>query len=158
MTTPDAPSRPITIAFIGLGHMGGPMAANLARAGHSVTGFDVVPQALTVAASNGISVAGSAEQAVGDAELVITMLPSGKHVLSCYIGDGAGGILAAAKPGTLFLDCSTIDVADARAAHATAIKAGQRALDAPVSGGVVGATAGTLTFMVGANPADFEQA
>ncbi|GAA0617970.1 3-hydroxyisobutyrate dehydrogenase [Kutzneria viridogrisea] len=129
------------IGFLGLGNMGGPMAANLAAAGHEVTGYDVVP---------GLGTATDPVQAVRDAEVVITMLPSGRHVLDCY-----ESVLAHAKPGTLFVDCSTIDVTDARAAHQAAVRAGHRAADAPVSGGVVGATAATLTFMVGAREEDF---
>lgn len=147
------------IAFIGLGHMGGPMAANLVTAGHTVTGFDLVPAALDTARANGITVADSAAAAVADAEVVITMLPSGRHVLGAYRGDGsAPGLMASAAPNTLFLECSTIDVSDARTAHDLLVAAGHRGLDAPVSGGVGGATAGTLTFMVGADPADFDAA
>ncbi len=137
-----------TVGFLGLGHMGGPMAANLVRAGHTVVGFDPVPAALEQAVKDGVTVADSAVEAVREADVVITMLPSGKHVLDLY-----DEILPAAKPGTLFIDSSTIDVADARAAHGAAREAGHRAVDAPVSGGVVGATAGTLAFMVG-GPAD----
>ncbi|MDJ0378281.1 3-hydroxyisobutyrate dehydrogenase [Cryobacterium sp. PH31-L1] len=147
------------IAFIGLGHMGGPMAANLVTAGHTVIGYDLVPAALDEARANGITVAESAAAAVADAEIVITMLPSGRHVLGAYQGDGAtAGLIASAGPHTLFLECSTIDVSDARAARDLLVAAGHRGLDAPVSGGVGGATAGTLTFMVGADPADFESA
>ncbi|MEU8824874.1 3-hydroxyisobutyrate dehydrogenase [Streptomyces sp. NPDC048636] len=142
-----------TVAFIGLGHMGGPMAANLVTAGHSVRGYDLVPAALKAAAGAGVEAAGSAVSAVADADLVITMLPAGGHVLDLY-----GGILAAARPGTLFVDCSTIDVADARTAHEQAVAAGMRALDAPVSGGVVGAEQATLTFMAGGGAAEFAEA
>ncbi|TFD02758.1 MULTISPECIES: 3-hydroxyisobutyrate dehydrogenase [unclassified Cryobacterium] len=147
------------IAFIGLGHMGGPMAANLVAAGHTVIGYDLVPAALLEATANGVTVAESAAAAVADAEIVITMLPSGRHVLGAYQGDGsAAGLIASAGPNTLFLECSTIDVSDARAARDLLVAAGHRGLDAPVSGGVGGATAGTLTFMVGADAADFESA
>ncbi|AOW93060.1 3-hydroxyisobutyrate dehydrogenase [Rhodococcus sp. WMMA185] len=142
-----------TVGFLGLGHMGGPMAANLVKAGHTVIGFDPVPSALEQAAKDGATAANSAVDAVRDADVVITMLPSGKHVLDLY-----GEILSAAKPGTLFIDSSTIDVADARAAHDAAGKAGHRAVDAPVSGGVVGATAGTLAFMVGGSVDAFDAA
>ena len=142
------------IAFIGLGNMGGPMAANLVRAGHEVSGYDVVPAALDHARDNGVSVAASAALAVAGAEVVITMLPGGGHVLDAY----RAGLLSAADPGTLFIDSSTIDVDDAHAAQALARAAGHRALDAPVSGGVGGAQAGTLTFMVGADDEDFEAA
>ncbi len=149
------------IAFVGLGNMGGPMAANLVAAGHDVTGFDLVPVALERAADAGVRVAGSAAEAVSGADVVITMLPGGRHLLSAYQGsaDAAeGGLLAAARPGTLFLDCSTVDVADARAANTAAVGAGHRAMDAPVSGGVAGAEGGTLTFMVGAEHADLATA
>ncbi|SDM95580.1 3-hydroxyisobutyrate dehydrogenase [Cryobacterium flavum] len=147
------------IAFIGLGHMGGPMAANLVAAGHTVIGYDLVPAALLEATANGVTVAESAAAAVAAAEIVITMLPSGRHVLGAYQGDGsAAGLIASAGPNTLFLECSTIDVSDARAARDLLVAAGHRGLDAPVSGGVGGATAGTLTFMVGADAADFESA
>ncbi len=145
-----------SIAFIGLGHMGTPMAANLVRAGYSVTGFDVVPAALEAARANGVTIAGSGAAAAAVADVVITMLPSGRDVFAAY--GGAGGLLAAAKPGSLFLECSTIAVTDARAAHDMITAAGHRGLDAPVSGGVVGAEAGTLTFMVGGSTGDFADA
>ncbi|MFC4605777.1 3-hydroxyisobutyrate dehydrogenase [Rhodococcus kronopolitis] len=144
----------LRIGFVGLGHMGGPMAANLARSGYEVIGFDLAPAALEQARRDGITVADSAEAAATGTDVVITMLPSGRHVLDLY----AGGLLAAATPGTLFIDSSTIDVADARAAHDLAVAAGHRAVDAPVSGGQVGATAGTLAFMVGGADDDFESA
>ncbi|MEW1632755.1 3-hydroxyisobutyrate dehydrogenase [Streptomyces sp. NPDC093801] len=144
-----------TVAFIGLGHMGGPMAANLVKAGHRVLGFDLVPELLATAAAHGVEPAPSAVGAVADAEVVITMLPAGHHVLALY---RELGVLAAARPGTLFVDCSTIDVSDARAAHEAAAAAGHRALDAPVSGGVVGAEAATLTFMAGGGPEEFAAA
>lgn len=135
-----------TVAFIGLGHMGGPMAANLVRAGHRVLGFDLAAQAVATAAAAGVEPAASAADAAAPADAVISMLPAGRHVLALYREQG---LLAAARPGTLFIDCSTIDVADARTAHEAAVAAGHRALDAPVSGGVVGAGAATLTFMAG---------
>ncbi|WP_430331896.1 3-hydroxyisobutyrate dehydrogenase [Rhodococcus sp. ACT016] len=144
----------ITVGFVGLGHMGGPMAANLAKAGYIVRGFDLAPAALEQAERDGITVVGSAVEAATDADVVITMLPSGKHVLGLY----EGGLLAAARQGTLFVDCSTIDVADARAAHELLEQAGHRGIDAPVSGGVMGAAAGTLAFMVGGDDEDFEAA
>jgi 3-hydroxyisobutyrate dehydrogenase len=148
-----------SIAFIGLGNMGGPMAANLVAAGHHVTGFDLVPAALEAAATHGVVIAATAAEAVATADVVITMLPSGRQVLEAYTGAGpGGGVLAAAGAGTLFIESSTIAVDDARAAHALAVEAGHRNIDAPVSGGVIGAIAGTLTFMVGASPADFESA
>ncbi|MFI0980612.1 3-hydroxyisobutyrate dehydrogenase [Streptomyces sp. NPDC021093] len=144
-----------TIAFVGLGHMGGPMAANLVGAGHRVLGHDLVPALLDTAAEEGVEPAGSVAEAAAAADVVVTMLPAGKHVLGLYRDEG---LLAAARPGTLFVDCSTIDVADARHAHSAAVAAGMRALDAPVSGGVVGAEAGTLTFMAGGGEAEFAEA
>lgn|SRR5450830_82381 len=145
-----------TVAFLGLGHMGGPMAVNLVKAGYTVTGYDVVPAALEAARAHGITTADTAADAVAGAAVVLTMLPSGKHLLDAYRGGGGTpGLLAAADPGTMFLDCSTINVDEAREASALAVEAGHRAVDAPVSGGVVGAEAGTLTFMVGAPDADF---
>lgn len=140
------------IGFVGLGNMGTPMAANLVKKGHEVRGFDVVASNLDAAAKRGIGKASSASDAVADAEIVVTMLPAGKHVLEVY-----GGILSAAKPGTLFIDSSTIDVGSARAAHDMAAKARMLSLDAPVSGGVGGAEAATLTFMAGGSAAAFEK-
>ncbi|NKX55873.1 3-hydroxyisobutyrate dehydrogenase [Arthrobacter mobilis] len=144
------------VAFIGLGHMGGPMAANLARAGYPVTGFDLVAAALDQAREHGITVAASASDAARGADVVITMLPAGRHVLAAY--QGPEGLLAAAAPGTLFLECSTIAVDDARTAHDLVRAAGHRGLDAPVSGGTAGAEAGTLTFMAGGDAEDFAAA
>ncbi|MFD7785071.1 3-hydroxyisobutyrate dehydrogenase [Streptomyces nojiriensis] len=144
-----------TVAFVGLGHMGGPMAANLVKAGHRVLGFDLVPELLAAAAATGVEPAVSAAAAAAEADVVVTMLPAGAHVLALY---GEGGLLAAARPGTLFVDCSTIDVADARAAHEAAGAAGHRSLDAPVSGGVVGAQAASLTFMAGGGAEEFAAA
>ncbi|MFF4421766.1 3-hydroxyisobutyrate dehydrogenase [Streptomyces sp. NPDC001549] len=144
-----------TVAFVGLGRMGGPMAANLVEAGHRVLGFDLVPELLATAAVTGVEPAVSAAAAAAEADVVITMLPAGGHVLALY---GDGGLLAAARPGTLFVDCSTIDVADARAAHEAAAAAGHRSLDAPVSGGVVGAQAASLTFMAGGGAEEFAAA
>ena len=135
------------IAFLGLGHMGLPMAINLHKAGHSIAGFDVVPAAIDAARAAGLSVADTAVDAVIGAEVVITMLPSGKHVIDAFAGDN--GLLANAAPNTLFIDCSTISVLEAREAHDLAAAAGHRSLDAPVSGGVVGAENGTLAFMIG---------
>ncbi|MET3923306.1 3-hydroxyisobutyrate dehydrogenase [Arthrobacter sp. UYEF20] len=146
-----------SIAFLGLGHMGGPMAVNLVKAGYAVTGFDVVPAAIDTAQAHGVATAATAAEAVAGAAVVLTMLPSGKHVLDAYRGTGGQpGLLATAPAGTLFLDCSTINVDEAREAAGLAVAAGHRSVDAPVSGGVVGAEAGTLTFMVGALPEDFE--
>lgn len=136
------------VAFLGLGHMGAPMAANLAKSGHRVRGYDLV-----VTPGPDLEPAASAPDAVAGADVVITMLPAGRHVLGLY-----DEILEVARPGTLFIDCSTIDVADARTAHERADAAGMRALDAPVSGGVVGAEAGTLTFMAGGGEGEFADA
>jgi 3-hydroxyisobutyrate dehydrogenase len=144
------------IAFIGLGHMGGHMAANLVKAGHRVSGFDLSPAALDAARSAGIDISGSAAQAAAGSDIIITMLPAGRHVIGAY--EGPDGLLAAAAPGTLFLECSTIAVDDARTAHELLAAAGHRGLDAPVSGGTVGAENGTLTFMVGGSETDFADA
>lgn len=153
---PETTAKEGRIAFLGLGHMGGPMAVNLVKAGYSVTGFDVVPAAIEAATAHGIATAGTAAEAVAGAAVVLTMLPSGKHLLDAYRGTGGQpGLLDVAGPDTMFLDCSTINVDEAREAAQLAVAAGHRAVDAPVSGGVVGAEAGTLTFMVGALPEDF---
>lgn len=133
-----------TIGFIGLGNMGGPMAGNLVKNGHTVKGFDLVSANLEAAATRGVAIAKSAADAVADVDVVVTMLPAGKHVISVY-----GDVLKAARPGTLFIDSSTIDVASARSAHTLAAEHKMLALDAPVSGGVGGAEAATLTFMAG---------
>ncbi len=140
------------IAFIGLGNMGAPMAANLVKKDFAVTGFDIVPANLASAAGQGIAAAGSAEDAVGAADAVVTMVPAGQHVLDLY-----RHILERARPQTLFIDCSTIDVASARQAHEMAQAAGMQSLDAPVSGGTAGAAAATLTFMVGGERSAFER-
>jgi 3-hydroxyisobutyrate dehydrogenase len=146
-----------TVAVLGLGHMGGPMAVNLVRAGYRVAGFDVVPAAAQAAREHGVPVVTSAAEAVAGADVVLTMFPSGRHVLDAYRGSaGQPGLLAAAAPGTMFLDCSTINVDEAREAARLAGEAGHRSIDAPVSGGVVGAEAGTLTFMAGGEAQDFE--
>src|SRR5215467_5990047 len=133
-----------TIGFIGLGNMGAPMAANLVKAGNTVIGFDVVAAARQACAQSGLEIAPNGKAAVESADIVITMLPAGEHVRSVW-----AEISPSAKRGALFIDCSTIDVTSARAAHALAADRGIAALDAPVSGGVAGATAATLTFMVG---------
>ena len=142
-----------TIAFIGLGNMGGPMAANLVKAGHSVKGFDLSTDILKTAAGNGISPVTSLDEAVAGADAVVTMLPKGAHVLSVW-----GALVKAATAGTLLIDCSTIDVESARKAHELAAGAGCLSLDAPVSGGTGGASAGTLTFMAGGSDAAFASA
>ena len=141
-----------TIAFLGLGHMGGPMAANLIAAGHTVHGFDPVPAAAQAAREHGATTFGSGPEAVAGADVVITMLPNGDLVKSCY-----AEVLPAAAPGTLFIDSSTISVDDAREVHRLAGEHGFAQLDAPVSGGVKGATAGTLAFMVGGEAEAFER-
>jgi 3-hydroxyisobutyrate dehydrogenase len=137
-----------TVGFIGLGNMGGPMAANLVRAGHDVTGFDLNPAALQALATAGGKVAGSAAEAVAGASVVITMLPAGEHVREVYLNQG-GLVDTVKEAGPLLIDCSTIDVESARVVTATAETAGLAMLDAPVSGGTAGAQNGTLTFMVG---------
>ena len=142
-----------TIAFIGLGNMGNPMAANLVKAGHDVRGFDLLPENLTKAGENAVARAESAAAAIHGAEAVITMLPAGRHVLSVY-----EEIAPKAAKGTLFIDSSTIDVDSARKAHAIAAEHGLPSIDAPVSGGVVGAEAGTLTFMAGGSGEAFSRA
>jgi 3-hydroxyisobutyrate dehydrogenase len=142
-----------TIAFIGLGNMGGPMAANLVKAQHRVRGFDLVPASLDQARADGIDVVASGREAVKDAEVIVTMLPAGKHVLAVW-----ADVLDAAAPGALVIDSSTIDVESARKAHALAGERGLASLDAPVSGGVGGAKAGTLTFMAGGSAAAFARA
>jgi 3-hydroxyisobutyrate dehydrogenase len=132
------------IGFIGLGNMGAPMAANLVKSGEHVLGFDVVPASREASARDGVQIVANARSAVDDAEIVITMLPGGEHVLSVW-----DDIVPRARQGTLLIDCSTIDVESARKAHALAAARGIATLDAPVSGGVGGAKAATLTFMVG---------
>jgi len=144
-----------TIGFIGLGNMGGPMARNLLKAGHKVQGFDVVKANVDGHVAAGGAAAASAVAAVKGAEIVVTMLPAGEHVRSVYTGDG--GVIGAAEKGALLIDSSTIDVGSARAVAAAASKAGFAMLDAPVSGGVTGAEAATLTFMVGGEEKAFER-
>ncbi|APZ54397.1 3-hydroxyisobutyrate dehydrogenase [Salipiger abyssi] len=136
------------IGFIGLGNMGAPMAANLAKAGHEVTGFDVAG-----ATAEGVAQAASGPEAVKDAEVVITMLPNG-----AILRDVASELIPAMAPSAVFLDCSTVDVESARAVAEEAEAAGLGALDAPVSGGIGGAAGGTLTFMVGGSEAAFATA
>ncbi|MGO4706279.1 3-hydroxyisobutyrate dehydrogenase [Microvirga sp. 2MCAF38] len=142
-----------TIAFIGLGHMGGPMAANLVKAGHEVVGFDLSPTSCDQARADGTTVVGSALDSVRNADVAITMLPAGAHVLSVWTD-----ILPQVKPGTLIIDCSTIDVDSARKAHAMAREQNLPSLDAPVSGGVGGAKGATLTFMAGGSNEAFARA
>ncbi|MFN0263427.1 3-hydroxyisobutyrate dehydrogenase [Tepidamorphus sp. 3E244] len=144
------------VAFIGLGNMGFPMAQNLIKAGHEVTGSDLSQPRLKELGEAGGKAADSAVDAVRDADVVVTMLPSGREVAQLYLGEG--GLLAVAPRGTLFIDSSTIDVETARRVADAASGAGQRLVDAPVSGGVGGAQAGTLTFMVGGPDDAFEAA
>lgn len=143
----------LTVAFLGLGNMGGPMAANLIGAGHVVRGFDPVEAAQEAARSAGVTVCESPAEAVRGSSVVITMLPNGALVTSTY-----EAVLGEAEKGALFIDSSTISVDDARAVHALAVEAGMLQVDAPVSGGVKGATAGTLAFMVGGEQEAFAAA
>lgn len=135
------------IAFIGLGNMGSGMCANLCKAGHEVRAFDLNAEAVKAAEGHGAVAAATIADGVKDSEIVVTMLPAGKHVLSVYFGDD--GVAAHAAKGAFFLDCSTIAVEDAREAASKADAAGFLMADAPVSGGTAAADAGTLTFMVG---------
>ena len=144
------------IGFIGVGNMGAPMARNLIKSGVEVTAFDISPAALRPVVEAGAHGADTARGAVKDAEIVITMLPAGSHVRSVYLEEPS--VMQAVRAGTLLIDCSTIDVESARAVHAAAAKAGFDFLDAPVSGGVGGAEAGTLTFMCGGSDKAFELA
>jgi len=144
------------VGFIGVGTMGLPMAGNLVKKGFSVTAFDVNPAAVKAAASAGMDPAASAAECVAKSDLVITMLPSSPHVESVYTGDG--GVLAAARPGTLCVDMSTIDPAVSRRVAAAARERGVRFIDAPVSGGVPRATDGTLAIMVGGAAEDVAEA
>jgi 3-hydroxyisobutyrate dehydrogenase len=144
------------VGFIGLGNMGLPMAQNLLKAAYAVTGFDLNAQATEKLVANGGSSANSLADACRDVEVVITMLPAGEHVRDVYLG--AGGVLAAAAPGTLLIDSSTIDVKTARDVAQAAQDLGLAMVDAPVSGGVAGAEAATLTFMVGGSDDAFERA
>lgn len=155
MSTDKTP-QDTTIGFVGLGHMGGPMAINLAGAGYVVHGFDLVPEAVAKAQAEGVVPVDSVAKAATGADVVITSLPNGALVHEVYRGEE--GILAHATPGALLIDTSTIDVDDARAAASEAEAAGLLAIDAPVSGGVVGATNGTLAFMVGGPEASVEAA
>jgi 3-hydroxyisobutyrate dehydrogenase len=144
------------VGFIGLGNMGGPMAANLVKAGHEVTGFDLSRAVLEAFTKAGGKAAATVAAAAGEADIVITMLPAGPHVRLVYAGEG--GVLGAARKDALLVDCSTIDVDTARAVTEAAGKRGFDMLDAPVSGGVGGAAAGTLTFMVGGSTTGFAKA
>ena len=144
------------IAFIGLGNMGGGMCANLVKAGHTVAAFDLSAEAVAAVAAKGARAASSVADVVKDADVVVSMLPAGKHVLNVYFGPD--GVKHHAKRGTLLIDCSTIAVADVREAHLQADLSGLILVDAPVSGGVAAAEAGTLTFMVRGTARAFEKA
>jgi 3-hydroxyisobutyrate dehydrogenase len=145
-----------TIAFIGLGNMGLPMATNLIKAGFEVKGFDLSEDARSAIVDAGGEAFDTILAAVNDVDVVVTMLPSGTIVKTVYEGDG--GVFASAKPGVLMIDSSTIDVASARSVAESAKENGFEMIDAPVSGGVGGAAAGTLAFMVGGDIATFERA
>jgi len=142
------------IAFIGLGHMGGGMAPNLAKAGHEVRAFDLSEEALGRAAARGCAAAASAAEACKDADAVVTMLPAGKHAAEVY----RGTVFTSAPKTAILMDCSTIDVATAKTLADEAAFAGFEMVDAPVSGGIAAAEGGTLTFMVGGSDAAFEKA
>ena len=142
------------IAFIGLGHMGGGMAPNLAKAGHEVRAFDLSEEALRHAVEKGCIRAKSAADACKDADAVVTMLPAGKHVAQVY----RESVIGAAPKSAILMDCSTIDVATAKTVEGEAAAAGLTMVDAPVSGGIAAADAGTLTFMVGGSDEGFERA
>lgn len=142
------------IAFIGLGHMGGGMAPNLAKAGHEVRAFDLSEEALAHAVERGCKRAKSTDEAVKDADAVVTMLPAGKHVAEVY----RSHVLSKAPKSAILIDCSTIDVATAKAVEGEALEQGYVMVDAPVSGGIAAAEGGTLTFMVGGSRDGFERA
>lgn len=138
------------VAFVGLGNMGGPMAANLVKAGHDVWGFDLSEASRNAASAHGVNAASTLPQAVLNADCIITMLPKGQHVLAVW-----SDLASVIPEGTLLIDCSTVDVESARKAHALGSAMGCLSLDAPVSGGTTGAEAGTLTFMVGGSESAF---
>jgi len=143
------------VGFIGVGNMGGPMARNLIKAGHAVKAFDLSEEAMNFAVQSGARAATSVKDAASGVEFVVTMLPVGDNVRAVFLVDG---VLAAADAGTVLMDCSTIDVDTARAVHAAAAERGYAMLDAPVSGGVAGAEAASLTIMCGGDKATFEKA
>lgn len=145
-----------SIGFIGLGNMGGPMARNLLKAGHSLKAFDISSAAVEAVAKEGATVAESPAAAATDVEAVVTMLPAGPQVHDVYLGSGK--VIETAAKGTVLIDCTTADVATIRAVNAAAAEAGHDMIDGPVSGGVGGATAGTLTIMVGGTEKAFERA
>ncbi|MEG2927690.1 MAG: 3-hydroxyisobutyrate dehydrogenase [Glutamicibacter sp.] len=145
-----------TYAWIGLGNMGGPMTANLVAAGHTVRGYDLDEQACAAAAGGGVQITGSIAEAMDQADAVFTMLPKGAHVRAVYEGDA--GIWANASKDMLLLDSSTVDIETSRYIHAGSAQRGLHFVDAPVSGGISGAAAGTLAFMLGGAPELMEQA
>lgn len=144
------------VAFIGLGNMGGPMAVNLVKAGHSVSVFDLSEQAIQVVVSEGANKANSAQESVKDADFIVSMLPAGKHVKALYLGQD--GLSEYIKTGALVIDSSTIDASSAKEVAQGLSEKGIDFIDAPVSGGVAGAAAGTLSFMVGGSSDSFERA
>ena len=144
------------VGWIGLGNMGGPMAANMVKAGNDVRGFDLNPEAVTAASQAGIRPVTSIAEAVDGADVVFTMLPKGEHARAVYLGEN--GVLAHANTGTLLVDSSTIDMESAKTLHDAALTAGFHFVDAPVSGGMSGAEAGTLTFMIGGEAATVKEA
>ena len=149
----------LNIGFIGLGNMGGPMAANLVKAGHTVTVFDLNQSVVNELASQGAKAGVDAAQCATNADVLISMLPAGKHVKSLYLGNSDNnGLIEVLSKNTLVIDCSTIDAESARVVGNALDEQGIRFVDAPVSGGVAGATAGTLTFIVGGEQTAFEKA
>jgi 3-hydroxyisobutyrate dehydrogenase len=143
------------IGFIGVGNMGGPMARNLIKAGHSLKVYDLSEEAVNFAIQSGAKRAASVKDAAAGVEFVVSMLPVGDNVRAVFLGDG---VLATADPGTVLIDSSTIDIDTSRAVHAAAAERGYAMLDAPVSGGVTGAEAATLTFMCGGDKQTFQKA
>lgn len=149
-------TNPTTVAFIGLGNMGGPMAVNLHKAGYKVSAFDLSADALARVSEQGVTAAASAKAAVEGAQIVISMLPASRHVEALYLGEA--GLLGQLPAGTLVIDCSTIAPASAQKVAGAAQARGVAMIDAPVSGGVAGAAAGTLTFIVGGDAEALERA
>ena len=145
-----------TVGFVGLGNMGGPMTRNLIQAGHSLKVFDLDPERVNLAAQSGAEAAESIAEAVAGVEMVVSMVPEGRHVAEVYLGEG--GVLANAAPGTVLIDSSTIDVATSQEVHKAAAEAGFEMVDAPVSGGTIGAENATLTFMCGGSAEAFAKA
>lgn len=146
------------VGFVGLGNMGGPMAANLAAAGHDVKVFDLAPEALARATQAGCVATDSAGAAIADVDVFISMLPAGRHVAGLYLGENNNGLLAEISPQTLVIDCSTIDPATSKRIAAAAEERGITMLDAPVSGGTAGAENGSLTFIVGGSDKGLQRA